>query len=268
MPAIGTDERPEFNSSDPLGCHRRRIPDRTVFEHLLDALVHGSGYERIATAACSDRTIRRRLSEWAQAGVAQRVHALALAAYDRIIGLELGDVAVDGCITTAPCGGEVAGPSPVNRRKGGLKRSVAGDGDGIPLGVVAAGANRHDSPLLRLTFEQAAAQLARDGGCYPERVTAHLDAGYDSSVTRDLLHELGLEAEIARRGLPAPVQATRRWPIERTHSWMNDYGKLRRCTDRSAVVVDFYLYLTAALITVRRLIQQARHRYRWPHRPT
>jgi transposase len=262
--AVGTDERPEFNPSHPLGCHRRRIPDRTVFEHLLDALVHGSGYERIATAACSDRTIRRRLSQWAQAGVAQRVHALALAAYDQIIGLELGDVAVDGCITTAPCGGEVAGPSPVNRRKGGLKRSVAGDGDGIPLGVVAAGANRHDSPLLRPTFEQAAAQI----GVYPERVTAHLDAGYDSSVTRDLLRELGLEAEIAHKGAPAPVQATRRWPIERTHSWMNDYGKLRRCTDRSAVVVEFYLYLTAALITVRRLIQQARSRYRWPHRPT
>jgi hypothetical protein len=25
-----------------------------VFEHVIDALVHGSGYERIATATCSD----------------------------------------------------------------------------------------------------------------------------------------------------------------------------------------------------------------------
>jgi hypothetical protein len=31
--------------------------------------------------------------------------------YDRIIGLELEDVAVDGCITKAPGGGEVAGKS-------------------------------------------------------------------------------------------------------------------------------------------------------------
>jgi hypothetical protein len=32
-----------------------------VFEHVIDALVHGvhgSGYERIATTGCSDRTIR------------------------------------------------------------------------------------------------------------------------------------------------------------------------------------------------------------------
>src|SRR3954467_12739175 len=62
--AVGTDERPEFDPSHPLGCHRRRIADRVVFEHLLQALVHGSGYERIATGACSDRTIRRRLAEW------------------------------------------------------------------------------------------------------------------------------------------------------------------------------------------------------------
>jgi hypothetical protein len=60
--AVGTEERPEFDSSHPLGCHRRRIWDRVVFEHLLDALVHGSGYERIATQTCSDRTIRRRLA--------------------------------------------------------------------------------------------------------------------------------------------------------------------------------------------------------------
>jgi len=39
-----------------------------------------------------------------------------LRAFDQMIGLELGDIAVDGCITKAPCGG----PSPVDRRKGGL----------------------------------------------------------------------------------------------------------------------------------------------------
>ena len=39
---------------------------------------------------------------------------------------------------------------------------------------------------------------------------------------------------------------------------MNGYGKLRRCTERNARGVDFYLYLAAALITIRQLIQRAR----------
>ena len=54
---------------------------------------------------------------------------------------------------------------------------------------------------------------------------------------------------------------------ERTHSWMNGYGKLRRGTERNPRVVDFYLYLAAALVTIRQLIQQARTRYRWDTRP-
>ncbi len=77
-----------------------------VFDHIVEALVHGSGYERVATAGCSDSTIRRRLKAWADAGIAEQVHALTLAAYDRVIGLQLADVPADGCITKAPCGGD------------------------------------------------------------------------------------------------------------------------------------------------------------------
>ncbi len=146
--AASLPERPAIVPSHPLGCHRRRIPDRVVFEHVIAALVHGSGYERIASAGCSDRTIRRRLREWATAGLSEHLHTSALRAYDRMIGLDLEELAVDGCITKAPAGGEVAGRSPVDRGKHGLKRSVVTDGAGVPLHVVSAGANRNDSPLL------------------------------------------------------------------------------------------------------------------------
>jgi hypothetical protein len=258
-------ERPPFDPAHPLGCHRRRVPDRVVFEHVVAALVHGSGYERIASAGCSDRTIRRRLKAWAEQGIGQQVHALALRAYDQIIGLELADVAVDGCMTKAPCGGPLAGPSPVDRRKGGLKRSVATEAAGIPLGIAAAGANRHDSPLLAPTLGAAISQL---GGIMPEERACHLDAGYDGQPARQALTGLGFADQIARTGVPAPIQAGQRWPVERTHSWMNGYGKLRRMTDRNPAIVEFYLYLAAAFVTVRQLIQRARRRYRWDTRPT
>ncbi|GLY07757.1 transposase [Actinoplanes sp. NBRC 101535] len=207
-------ERPEFDPSHPLGCHRRRIPDRVVFEHVIAALVHGSGYERVASAACSDRTVRRRLQAWAAAGLGEQVHELALDAYARMTGLDLADVSADGAITKAPCGGDRAGRSPVDRGKGGMKRSTGVDGYGIPLGIVGAPANRHDSPLLRDTFEACGTQL-----CYywPEQVTAHLDRGCDSKRSRELLDEIGFDAQIARKGVPAPIQsANAGWSSGRT----------------------------------------------------
>ena len=158
-------------------------------------------------------------------------------------------------LAKAPCGGERAGPSPVDRRKGGLKRSVASNGHGIPLGIATAGANRHDSPLLAPPCKPPAASWITS---WPQDRTCHLDRGYDSTVTRQLLDELGFDGEIARKGVPAPSQAGTRWVVERTHAWMNGYGKLRRCTERNAKIVDFYLYLAAALVTIRQLIQRAR----------
>jgi len=233
-----------------------------VFDHLVATLVHGSGYERIATPGCSDRTIRRRLHTWADLGLAEQLHTLVVHQYDRMIGLELEDLAVDGCITKAPGGGETAGRSPVDRGKQGRKRSIVTDANGIPLALVSAGANRHDSRLLDPTLRGIASL-----GPLPA-TTVHLDRGYDHQSTRVLLDELGFAGAIAHKGQPAPLQAGRRWVVERTHAWMNDYGKLRRCTERTATVVDFYLFLAAALVVTRCLIQRARTRYRWPNRPT
>jgi hypothetical protein len=116
---IGSDERPEFVPGHPWGCHRRRIPDRVVFEHLIGAFVHGSGYERIATPGCSDRTIRRRLHEWADAGHGPALLRICLTAYDQIIGLDLDELAVDGCITRP----RVAARPPVAPRWSGASRA-------------------------------------------------------------------------------------------------------------------------------------------------
>lgn len=68
--SVVSPDHPMVDPAHPLGCHRRRVPDRVVFEHVVAALVHGSGDERIAAPGCSDRTIRRRLRHWAELGPA------------------------------------------------------------------------------------------------------------------------------------------------------------------------------------------------------
>ena len=103
----------------------------------------------------------------------EKLRQIALDAYDRMIGLQLAEVAVDGCIAKAPCGGEKAGKSPVDRSKQDIKRSTAVDGRGIPIGGVSAPANRHDSPLLVPTLQRARASV----GELPDLASVHLDRG-------------------------------------------------------------------------------------------
>ena len=253
---------PHRDDAHPLGCHRPRIPDRIVFDKLIQLLVFGCGYRRIADHTCSATTLRRRRDEWISTGVAERLRLEVLAAYDQLFGLELEQLAVDGCTTKAPCGGQTAGPSPVDRRKQGLKRSVAVEAGGIPLAAVPAPANQRDDGLVAATLD--ALEVV---GPLPAQPVVHLDAGYDYQPCRQVLIERGLVGQIATRGLPAPIQAGRRWVIERTHAWGNQYGKLRWCTERRRLVVQFWLALANAAIVCGRLVRRAWSCYRWDSRP-
>ncbi len=253
---------PPHRDTHRLGCHRPRIPDRMVFDKLVQVLVFGCAYHRIADATCSATTLRRRRDEWIAAGVIDALFDLVLAAYDRMIGLDLADLAVDGCITTAPCGGELAGRSPVDRGKQGRKRSTVVEAHGIPLGTVIAPAARHDSPLLEPTLDT----LDRFAP-FLEPPTVHLDRGDDFPGTPARLAAYGLVGAISPKGQPAPVAATGRWVVERTHAWTNAHKNLVWCTERRAQVIAFWLTFSAVIITVGRLVREAWTRYRWDDRP-
>ena len=108
---------PDRETDHPLGCHRPRVSDRLVFEKLVQVLVFGCAYEKIAEKGCSATTLGRRRDEWIGPGLVETLRRTALEAYDRVIGLEISELAVDCCITKAPCGGEKAGVG-VHRRAG------------------------------------------------------------------------------------------------------------------------------------------------------
>lgn len=254
---------PPVVDDHPLGCHRPRVPNRVVFDKLIQVLVLGAAYAKISDTTCSATTIRRRRDEWISAGIFPALEQICLEAYDRFVGLDLENLCVDGCIVKAPCGGDIAGKSPVDRGKQGTKRSVLTDGNGIPLGCVAAPANRNDSPLLRPTLEK----LSRFGFYLPDKISVHLDAGYDSTKTRGLLTELGCDWEISTKG--EPLQTGSRWVVERTNAWhTRGFKKLLICTERRARVNDAFIALANAVIIIRRLIREAWHTHRWDTRPT
>jgi transposase len=239
-------------------------PDRIVFDKLVAKIVFGGSYRKHADATCSATTMRTRRDEWIAAGIFTRLEQIVLDAYDQIVGLDLRDITVDGQITKAPCEGEAAGKSPVDRGKLGIKWSRMTEAKGIPLGCVIAAANRHDSPLLRPTLEK----LARFGFRLPDDMRVHLDAGYDSNVTRELLDELGFDGHIQPKGVLAPINHTNRWVVERTNSWNSrGFNIVTVCTERRVHVIEAILALINAIIIVRRLVREAWTTHRWKQRP-
>jgi transposase len=223
----------------PLGCHRGRVDDRTCFYGIVVRLVTGCSWHtaaQLCAGAVSASTLRNRRDEWISAGVFDRVLVEAHHGYDKIIGYDLRDVAIDGSTHKAPCGGEGTGPNPTDRAKRGWKWSVATDRNGIPLGVATDGANRHDITLLGPTLE-----VVKATGLLAEIETLHLDRGYDSAEARRALREDYLLDDVigarrrpvgTARGTKTPQLLGMRWPVERTNAWLAAYGQLRRNTDR------------------------------------
>lgn len=160
----------------------------------------------MADKTCSATTLRRRRDEWIAAGVMESLRLLVLAAYDRMIGLELEHLSADGCIAKAPSGGECAGKSPVDRAKQGIKRSQLTDCHGIPLITDPAPANTRDHMLLPAILDRFA-DLQTTLGPFPEHPQLSLDAGYDYSMVHLDLDARGIVGLVAERGAKTPIQA-------------------------------------------------------------
>lgn len=250
---------PPRDRSHPLGCHRPRVPDRLCFWGILVRLVTGASWvdiEAILDHEVSDTTLRTRRDEWIDAGVFEALKDQALAAYDRIIGLDLDDVAVDGSLHKAPYGGEGTGPNPTDRAKLGWEWSVASERHGIPVGWAIDGANRHDVAMLEPTLDAVASP-----GLLIDIGTIHLDRSYDSGAVRDRLRSYGLDDfDIQLRGtkIPGvkkqPVRLGLRWTVEATNTWWSNYGQLRRSTDRRNRHRHAALCLATVILIVGRLI--------------
>ena len=124
----------------------------------------------------------------------------ALTAFDRIVGLDLDVVAIDGSLHKAPYGGEGTAKSPVDRAKLGWKWSVASERSGIPIGWAIDGAHRNDVKLLEPTLD-----AITERGLLADIGTVALDRSYDYPKIRTQLHNRGLvELDIQRRGTKPP----------------------------------------------------------------
>jgi putative transposase len=146
--------------------------------------------------------------------------------------------------------GELTGPNPTDRAKLGTKRHVLTDGRGVPLGVTLTGANIPDMRMVGKTLD-AVVLRRQDGRRRPDNLC--LDKGYDYEKPEREARQRHVMPHIRRRGEPpltGPIRGkkARRWVVERTNSWHNNYRALRIRWERIAEHHLSFVHLACALI--------------------
>lgn len=150
-----------------------------------------------------------------------------------------------------PFATEAVGPNPTDRAKAGTKRSLLVDGRGVPLAVAVDGANRHDMKMLEPTLATIQAPQPEEG-----EINLCLDKAYDFPEIRELVAQFGWTAHIRSRGeerrarKQVPGYRTRRWVVERTHSWMNRFRRLLIRWEKKRANFLAMLHIACAYICV------------------
>jgi transposase len=132
---------------------------------------------------------------------------------------------------------------------------VLTEGHGVPIGLAAEGANRHDMKLVRETIANIVVDRPEPTEEQPQGMC--LDKGYDYQEVRDTLQEFGFTAHIRSRGEEAQAlkkeagQRARRWVVERTHSWLNRFRRILVRWEKKAENYVAFLHFACALIAFR-----------------
>jgi transposase len=243
------------------GC-RKRIPNQICFTGLFVRFVTGCAWETSERLLAigggitvSDTTLRSRRDEWVQAGVFHQLMEDCLALYDAHVGVDMGDISIDGSIQLAPGGGPDTNNAPGSKGRKTMKFHIGVDANGIGLGALIASGPANDYPLLQPTLD---AICERDWTAAIG--TLHLDRGYGypSLPTKLDRHQIS-DVNVTMRNMPGQGRVQldglrRRWVVERTNAWLTNFRQLKINWDRTTEHRLAAIQLGFAILTIYKIV--------------
>jgi transposase len=130
------------------------------------------------------------------------------------------------------------------------------DRQGIPLAILLTAANVNETTMLERTIDAIRPIKGPAGRPRKRPDKLHADKGYESKKNKAALRKRGIASRIARKGVESKQKLGRhRWVVERTHSWMNRYRRLKVRYERRADIHEAFLTISCALICFK-LVEQ------------
>ena len=233
------------NRGRPPACNRKMF---FAIYYVLRTAIQWKALPQCLGAAS---TVHDRFEQWVKAGVFQHLWESGLLQLHVERKLNWEFQSLDGCSTKAPLGGEAVGANPTDRAKGGVKRHLLTEANGLPVGLTVTGANVHDIKQVQDVLHHMPFLPPHPDDEQVQHFCA--DKGYDSKEVRSLIGLLGYEDHIKSRwqekqALKTPGYRARRWVCERTHSWINRFRRLLIRWEKKVDNYEALLHLACALI--------------------
>ncbi len=219
----------------PARTGRPRADDRRTIEGILYILITGCRWQDLPREYGAPTTVWRRLKQWGEEGIWERLWRAALAALDQQGKLDWSMAFLDGSFAPAKRGGEKVG---VTKKGKGTKWMLVVDGNGLPLGFHLDSANTAEVMLAEQTLDTIGVSRPRGRPKRrPEKLVA--DRGYDSTAFRCALRRRSIRMCIPPKRRPANWRAKRgrpvvarkddyrlRYTVERSFAWLGNSRRL------------------------------------------
>lgn len=244
---------PEKNLRTP---GRPVVPFRRVFDGILYVLRTGCHWKAVPQEFGSGSTVHLRFQQWQRRGVFKAFWKMMLHRYDQRRGIAWKWQAVDTKTVPAPLGGADTGPNPTDRGKAGSKRHQLVDRRGAPLSAVITAANVTDMKTNPRVLDELVVKRPRPTTRHPHHLCE--DKGYDYPECREQARRRGYVAHIPYKGTaPSNIppgqkrHPARRWVVERTQAWQNNFRKLRTRWEHKTENWEALWHCANALIVFR-----------------
>ncbi|MBZ0172576.1 MAG: IS5 family transposase [Phycisphaerales bacterium] len=243
---------------DPRGG-RPRADDRLCLAGIVFVLKTGIQWGELpGELGVSGSTCWRRLRDWKEAGVWDRLLEELLAELNAHGRLDLSLAVVDSASVRALKGGERPGPNPTDRGKNGSTHHThdqdGTDRNGVPIVVETTAANVNDGTRLIDLVDAIPPIRGRVGAPRRRPRAVVADKAYHSRERVVSLWIRGIEPRLPERGKPDGRGLGKvRWVVERTLSWLHQFRRLRTRWERRSDIHQAFLTLAAAIICLGKL---------------
>jgi len=216
-------------------------------------LDNGAKWKDLPAQFGTKSAVHRAFQRWVNLGAFEALLAAMGSIIEERNGFKLYECHIDGTFSKARGGGDGIGCTKAGK---GVKIMIMVDRKGLPIAVNTGSASPHESTLVEPLFDF---MISVD---FPDKLIG--DKAYDSDRLDENLAQKGVEMISPHRANRKPENKAqdgrklrrykRRWTVERTISWLQNYRRLCIRWEKSTRMFQGFLHLTCTMLLMKEVL--------------